>query len=60
MAGTDVEAQSSIMHGIGLVRNADGKPQFNDFNNIPEAFFQLLTEKDWVYIREQQENGDNA
>ena len=34
-----------------LVRNSEGKPQFTDINNIPEVFWDLLTEAEKEEIR---------
>lgn len=56
---TDVYAQEGKMQGYGLVRNAKGQPQFDDYNDIPKVFHELLTEEDWQYIKEQQD-GNNA
>jgi|TARA_R110000782_G_scaffold255480_1_gene344309 hypothetical protein len=55
MAGINITAAEAGFKGYGLVRNARGEPQFNDFNNIPEPFQASLTEEDWVYIETQQQ-----
>tara|TARA_R110000851_G_scaffold9579_3_gene35581 strand:- start:32398 stop:32574 length:177 start_codon:yes stop_codon:yes gene_type:complete len=55
MTGTVVNAQPARMQGVGLVRNAKGEPQFDNYNNIPEVFFPMLTSEDWVYIQLRQE-----
>jgi len=47
-------AQKGSVKITGLVRNAAGEPQFNDYNNIPEVFHKSLTEDDWVYIEKQR------
>ena len=45
-----VTAQKGTFKGYGLVRNAKGQPQFDDYENIPKAFHDILTEEDWMYI----------
>lgn len=52
--GTNVNAQDAKLRGVGLVRNAQGEPQFTDYNDIPEVFHSILTEEDWIYINEQR------
>ena len=52
-------AEESVGHLYALVRNKDGKPQFNDYHDIHPAFHDLLTEEDWLYIKEQRD-GDNS
>ena len=52
----EVEAQRAAYKLVALVRNKDGQPQFNDFNNIPEAYHDVLTEDDWIYISEKRRN----
>jgi hypothetical protein len=54
MACSNVVAQKAKLKGYGLVRNAKGEPQFNDFNDIPEVFHPYLDEEDWIYINEQR------
>lgn len=34
-----------------LVRDSSGKPSFSDINNIPEVFWNLLTEEEKEEIR---------
>jgi hypothetical protein len=58
MAGIAIEAQEGNFQGFGLVRNAEGKPQFSDWNDIPEPFHQLLTEEDWEYIKLKQQEAE--
>ncbi len=62
MNGPHVHADKATMKGAGLVRNAQGQPQFDDFNNIPEIFHSVLSEEDWEYIRQQrgEEDGVNT
>jgi hypothetical protein len=50
MAGNNVVAQKPKLKGYGLVRNAAGDPQFDDYENIAEVFHSVLTEEDWIYI----------
>ena len=59
MAGNDVKAQDGEIKVFGLVRNAKGQPQFDDYFNIPKEFHHVLTEEDWQYIKEMQD-GSNA
>ena len=51
----EVNAQEGKAKLVGLVRNKQGEPQFDDYNNIPEVFHSALTEDDWVYIESQVE-----
>ena len=48
------KADIAIQKLFGLVRNKDGQPQFDDFENIPEVFHASLTAEDWVYINEKR------
>ena len=50
----EVQAQKGTFKGYGLVRNAKGEPQFDDYENINEAFHSILTEEDWIYINEKR------
>ena len=36
--------------GYAIVRDANGNPKFDDWNNIHEAYWELLTEQDKEYI----------
>lgn len=47
-------AQKGKFKGYGLVRNRQGQPQFNDWDNIPRVFHTLLSDEDWDYIKQQQ------
>ena len=40
------------LRAVALVRDASGKPKFNDINNIPKVFWDMLTEKE----KEEVEN----
>jgi hypothetical protein len=51
----DVNAQKSTFKGYGLVRNSEGQPQFDDYSDIPEVFYPLLTQEDWEYIETKRE-----
>ena len=51
-----VKAQQGRIKAVALVRNAQGQPQFNDWQDIPSVFHPFLTEDDWVYIQSKQEN----
>ena len=51
----NVNAQRGTFKGYGLVRNAQGQPQFSDWENIPEVYHPLLTEEDWEYIRQMRD-----
>ncbi len=42
--------------GYALVRDKEGRPKFNDINNIPKVFWDLLTEKE----KEEIQNGRNT
>ena len=46
----DVKAQQTGFKAYGIVRNAAGEPQFDDYDNIPEVFHSALTEADWEFI----------
>jgi hypothetical protein len=50
----DVNAQKGSMKAVGLVRNKYGQPQFDDFNDVAEAFHAHLTEEDWIYINSKR------
>jgi hypothetical protein len=45
-----VKAQDGSFKGYGLVRNAKGEPQFDDYTIIPKQFHSILTDEDWIYI----------
>ncbi len=49
--GIEVKAQKAKLRGYGLVRNSEGKPQFDNWDNIPEIFHAALSEADWEYIK---------
>jgi hypothetical protein len=49
-----VKAQKGTFKGYGLVRNAKGEPQFDDYTIIPKAFHSILTDKDWFYINSKR------
>ena len=51
----EVNAESGTIKACFLVRDADGNPQFDDWENIPEAFHPVLTDKDWLYIKDRRE-----
>ena len=59
---TDVKAQEGRIKAVALVRNMNGDPQFNDFNNIPEVFHGALSVEDWEYIEHQRglQHGNNS
>ena len=46
----DVKAQQTRFKAYGIVRNAAGEPQFDDYDNIPEVFHSALNEADWEFI----------
>jgi hypothetical protein len=50
----EVNAQKPKLTGYGLVRNAAGEPQFDDYADIPEHFHPYLTTQDWIYINSQR------
>ena len=50
----NVKAEKGKLRGTGLVRNAAGKPQFDDFNVIAEIFHDHLSVEDWEYIEQQR------
>ena len=50
----DVQSEPAEMKMVALVRNADGQPQFDDWENINPIFYPILTEEDWVYIHNQR------
>ena len=52
--GSNVTAQKGKFKGVALVRNRKGKPQFNDWNDIPEQFHKHLSVEDWEYIEQQR------
>lgn len=52
--GSNVTAQKGKFKGVALVRNRQGKPQFNDWNDIPEQFHKHLSVEDWEYIEQQR------
>lgn len=54
--GSNAVAQKPKLKAIGLVRNAQGQPQFNNWDDIPEIFHPYLSEEDWQYIKQQRKN----
>lgn len=53
--GSNALVDKGKLRGFGLVRNKQGKPQFNDYSEIPEIFYPLLSVEDWEYIEKQKE-----
>ena len=49
-----VTAEPSKTILLAIVYNKDGKPQFDDFNNIPIEFHPSLTAEDWEYINQRR------
>lgn len=45
---------------VGLVRDENGNPVFDDYNNIDPRFKQIFTVKDVQYIKKMQriQNGE--
>ena len=37
-------------HGYAIVRDSEGNVKFDDWNNIHEEYWKLLTEADKAYI----------
>ena len=54
--GSNVTAKPPKLKAVGLVRNSQGQPQFNDWENIPEIFHEHLSAQDWEYIKEQRKD----
>lgn len=52
----EIKANKGKLKGYGLVRDKEGNPKFNDINNIPRVFWDLLTEKE----QEEIQNGRNT
>jgi hypothetical protein len=42
----NASASKAEVKAYGLVRNAEGKPQFADINNIPDPFWNMLTDEE--------------
>ena len=51
-----MEVLSGKVKAYALVRDAEGKPKFDDINNIPEPIWEMLTEDEKEEIR----NGSNT
>ena len=52
--GSNAVAQDIVIKAVGLVRNKDQQPQFDDWDHIPEKFHQHLSVEDWEYIEQQR------
>lgn len=49
-----VGAKKIKIKGYGLVRGPDGKPKFDDINNIPEVFWNMLTDAEKQEIEDER------
>lgn len=47
----EVQAKKAKVQAWALVRDKNGKPSFADINNIPDVFWNLLTEDEKEEIR---------
>ncbi|MDH3375366.1 MAG: SDR family oxidoreductase [Gammaproteobacteria bacterium] len=43
-------AQDGEVHLVALVRDPQGRPKFDDPNNVPQAILDVLTEDDLRYL----------
>jgi len=41
-----IKTQLGKLKGYGLVRDENGRPVFDDINNIPDPIWNMLTEKE--------------
>ena len=48
------KAQSGKFKAFVLVRDLEGNPKFDDWNNIPEEMLGALSESDLEYIENKQ------
>ena len=56
MGMDNIKTQPGKFRAFGLVRDKDGKPKFDDPNNIPQPIWDMLTEAEQQEIR----NGRNT
>jgi hypothetical protein len=42
----DVKTAPGKFKAFGLVRDKDGRPKFDDINNIPEPIWAMLTDEE--------------
>ena len=47
-----MKTSNATIKVVALIRDKDGVPLFEDINNIPEVFWQLLTEKEKEVIKD--------
>lgn len=52
----NVKAGKARITGLGLVRDKNGKPKIDDYENCPQAIKNMLTDKE----RKEFENGTNT
>jgi len=57
---TVVKSSNVKFKGVGIVRTAEGFPVFDDYSNIPEKFFPMLSGGDLNYINRQIKKKENA
>lgn len=50
----DIKSGKGKVKLAGLVRDRDGNPLFNDYNDIPEMFLTALSNKDWDFIEQKR------
>tara|TARA_R100001377_G_C3181875_1_gene106982 strand:- start:760 stop:933 length:174 start_codon:yes stop_codon:yes gene_type:complete len=54
----DLGAQKGKIKGVCIVRDSNGNPKFDDWDNIDAVFLSALTASDLAYIKQQQQLGD--
>lgn len=50
----NVKGQLGKFQGNFLVRDKNGKPKFDDIHNIPDCFWEMLTDKEKQEIIKQR------
>ncbi len=46
----EVETKKAKVRFVGIVRDKDGNPRFDDPNNVPAEVLAALTQKDLEYL----------
>ena len=56
----NAKSQPGKLRAYFLVRSPDGKPKFDNINNIDQGYWDMLTDSEKSEIQQERKNGSNS